>query len=186
MPRKYKEVFSIQTEYKGVKFRSKAEARWAVFFDTLGIKWQYEPEGYTDGTKKYLPDFYLPELGWFLEVKGTGATFDTEKVGLAVRATGKPLIVWRGEPTISWGHDCDTCPRGFEAPIAYVPMASGIAEDHPFWWCECPKCGRFGLTFDAESNRLPCGCNADDRNAGHSAALHRAVTEANTYRFWNP
>lgn len=40
----------IPTEYKGVKFRSKLEARWAVFFDTLGIEWDYEPQGYEIGT----------------------------------------------------------------------------------------------------------------------------------------
>lgn len=37
---------AIQTVYKGYKFRSRLEARWAVFFDALGITWQYEKEGY--------------------------------------------------------------------------------------------------------------------------------------------
>lgn len=61
---------SIETEYKGYKFRSRLEARWAVFFDAAGIKWEYEPEGFvmSDGTK-YLPDFYLPEYDWYVEIK---------------------------------------------------------------------------------------------------------------------
>lgn len=63
----------IQTWYKGIKFRSRTEARWAVFFDKLNIDWQYEVEGYVmnDGTC-YLPDFWLPtfEDGMFVEVKG--------------------------------------------------------------------------------------------------------------------
>lgn len=60
----------IQTVYKGYKFRSRLEARWAVFFDALGIEWQYEPEGYQlpDGTW-YLPDFYLPEFSSTIEIK---------------------------------------------------------------------------------------------------------------------
>ena len=43
------ELRAIQTEYKGYRFRSRLEARWAVFFDTLGVKWEYEPEGYDLG-----------------------------------------------------------------------------------------------------------------------------------------
>lgn len=61
----------IETIYKGYRFRSRLEARWAVFFDHLRIRYEYEPEGYEmdDGTR-YLPDFYLPEFGYYVEVKG--------------------------------------------------------------------------------------------------------------------
>jgi hypothetical protein len=52
----------IETIYKGYRFRSRLEARWAVFFDALGIEWEYEPEGFEfeDGTR-YLPDFVIKE-----------------------------------------------------------------------------------------------------------------------------
>ena len=62
---------AIETKYNGYKFRSRLEARWAVFFDEMGIKYEYEPEGFemSDGTK-YLPDFYLPALDYYIEVKG--------------------------------------------------------------------------------------------------------------------
>ena len=48
----------IETEYKGYRFRSRLEARWAVFFDACGVRWEYEPEGIilSDGSW-YLPDF---------------------------------------------------------------------------------------------------------------------------------
>lgn len=64
---------AIPTRYKGYNFRSRLEARWAVFFDALGIKWEYEPEGYelSDGTR-YLPDFRLnlpSGLTTWIEVK---------------------------------------------------------------------------------------------------------------------
>lgn len=36
----------IDTYYKNYKFRSRHEARWAVFYDFLGIKWEYEIEGF--------------------------------------------------------------------------------------------------------------------------------------------
>jgi hypothetical protein len=63
---------AIETRYNGHRFRSRLEARWAVFFDRLGVEWEYEPEGFElkDGTK-YLPDFYLPKFegGCWVEVK---------------------------------------------------------------------------------------------------------------------
>ena len=48
----------IETLYHGYRFRSRLEARWAVFFDSLGVKYEYEPEGFKlpDGSM-YLPDF---------------------------------------------------------------------------------------------------------------------------------
>jgi hypothetical protein len=57
--------------YSGVTMRSKLEARWAIIFDLLGINWDYEPCHYEVGPGLgYLPDFYLPELELWAEVKG--------------------------------------------------------------------------------------------------------------------
>jgi hypothetical protein len=72
---------SLPTYYEGITFRSRLEARWAIVFDELGIKWEYEPEGieidasptnerYLNLPFGYLPDFYLPEFGCIVEVKG--------------------------------------------------------------------------------------------------------------------
>ena len=69
---------AIQTNYAGHRFRSRLEARYAVFFDTLNIAWEYEAQGYEvedrlnfgTGTGRYLPDFWLPEHGIHAEVKG--------------------------------------------------------------------------------------------------------------------
>lgn len=63
-------IKAIETQYKGYRFRSRLEARWAVFFDALGLAWEYEPEGFDlgDGVR-YLPDFWLPELDCYAEVK---------------------------------------------------------------------------------------------------------------------
>lgn len=62
----------IETTYKGCRFRSRLEARWAVFFDTVGIKWQYEPQGFqTEAGVRWLPDFFLPTTATWVEVKGS-------------------------------------------------------------------------------------------------------------------
>lgn len=89
----------IQTRYAGHRFRSRLEARWAVFFDAMRIRWEYEPQGYviTDPweteARAYLPDFYLPELDIWAEVKGDPAGVDWPLWGTAVDAmarTGLP------------------------------------------------------------------------------------------------
>lgn len=60
----------IETTYRGCRFRSRLEARWAVFFDFLEIEWRYEPERYGTELSTYLPDFYLPRTKTWVEVKG--------------------------------------------------------------------------------------------------------------------
>lgn len=53
----------IPTRYAGCHFRSRLEARWAVFFDRLGVAWQYEPEGFDlGGAGWFLPDFRVGTL----------------------------------------------------------------------------------------------------------------------------
>lgn len=65
-----KDIPAIQTLYDGVEFRSRLEARWAVFFNSIGVKWLYEPEGFElEDCGSYLPDFYLPYFESYFEVK---------------------------------------------------------------------------------------------------------------------
>lgn len=65
---------AIETEYAGCRFRSRTEARWAVFFDARGWRWEFEPEGFELPSGRYLPDFRVWTKGthsdplWF-EVK---------------------------------------------------------------------------------------------------------------------
>ena len=73
-------IKAIETVYAGCRFRSRLEARWAVFLDAMGIAWQYEAQGYelndrlgvmrADTAIYYLPDFWLPEFNLHAEVKG--------------------------------------------------------------------------------------------------------------------
>lgn len=61
----------IPTPYDGVKYRSRTEARWAVFFKHLHIKCEYEVQGFDIGDgEAYLPDFIvlLSDIVW-TEVK---------------------------------------------------------------------------------------------------------------------
>lgn len=60
----------IKTRYKGYSFRSRTEARYAVAFDSIGVPWEYEVQGFDlgDGVR-YLPDFWMPSLDLYIEVK---------------------------------------------------------------------------------------------------------------------
>lgn len=102
----------IETRYKGYRFRSRLEARWAVFFDALGIEWEYEPEGFEldDGTR-YLPDFFVRAnaasgaakrhagAGYWVEIKGFGPTFqESESLARLCEQTGHHGYLFCGLP----------------------------------------------------------------------------------------
>lgn len=66
-------VESLPTVYRGNTFRSALEASWAATLDSLSLRWEYEPKTVTlPSGEKYLPDFHLPDIGTWIEVKGTG------------------------------------------------------------------------------------------------------------------
>jgi len=66
---------SMRTEYCGHNFRSRLEARWAVFFNEMTIEWEYEKHKFS----RYTPDFYLPRFDVFLEVKPLWNVADVER-----------------------------------------------------------------------------------------------------------
>ena len=105
-------IKAIQTEYKGYRFRSRLEARWAVFFDACNLRWEYEPEGFElPNGQFYLPDFLLHGCGGrcpeslYVEVKGKMTEADAEKIyqfsgitGRDIREVVNPILVVAGIP----------------------------------------------------------------------------------------
>lgn len=98
---------AIQTEYKGYKFRSRLEARWAVFFDSIGLEWRYEMQGFDLNGIWYLPDFYIRDVPWtkvdqprsmFVEIKPKFPS-ETEmiKARLLALMSNKPCLMLYGE-----------------------------------------------------------------------------------------
>ena len=101
-------IQAIETYYKGYRFRSRLEARWAVFFDECGVVWEYESQGYkcSDGTC-YLPDFLLHNVAGrvngdlYVEVKGQMNDADAKKIKTFVaegmtedkRYTNTPILI---------------------------------------------------------------------------------------------
>lgn len=87
-------VKGIPTVYKGIRMRSRLEARYAAFFDELNWPWEYEPVD-LDG---YIPDYIIGfEHGELLfEVKGP----DEELAGAELKLE---LSGWQGGAIIAAG-----------------------------------------------------------------------------------
>jgi hypothetical protein len=94
-------IRAIETAYKGYRFRSRLEARWAVFFDALGVRWEYEPEGFDLGPDGwYLPDFWLPGPRMWAEVKASHLNvLEIAKTRALANGTGYPVLRLVGTPT---------------------------------------------------------------------------------------
>lgn len=99
-------ISPIQTRYKGHRFRSRLEARWAVFLDHLSILWEYETEGFEfPNGVRYLPDFWLPKSGVFLEIKRGGLSWGERE---AEHHKVESLAVYEGVSAfIAYGHPGD-------------------------------------------------------------------------------
>lgn len=107
---------AIETIYKGYYFRSRLEARWAVFFDALELPFGYEPEGFDIGGLRYLPDFrmslkvyvlnsdqhlYIDSYTLFFECKPSGIFLnerDRLKIGSFAKAYNYGIVACFSDP----------------------------------------------------------------------------------------
>ena len=135
-------VKAIETVYRGYRFRSRLEARWAVFFDAIGAEWEYEPEGFvlSDGTK-YLPDFLLHNVYGrgaseiYIEIKGVLTDEDLHKISKFSFGSGKgkdgvaenPIIIFGKIPEERWI-------EGFWSE-RWSPKGGIEKEYNPGHWC---------------------------------------------------
>ena len=137
-------IKAIETYYKGYRFRSRLEARWAVFFDALGIEYMYEPEGLIlpDGTL-YLPDFYLPKCKTFFEVKGLMNGKDMHKIEQLIQS-GNRVVIGYDAANDEAGLVFSACDYWGEggADGAGGPMYS-LASCEDSVLCRCHDCGEY-------------------------------------------
>jgi len=163
------------TEYAGRTFRSRTEARWAVFFDALGLAWEYEEHGHdlTVGKRRvsYLPDFYLPDVwgqtgkGVWFEVKGAAPTPEEKRLAQALaKASGVDCYIASGgipSPSQVTGSRVLLSPGridGFHPRARRGVPDSGkmtVAE----CWTQC-ECGAIGIQRNGLAGRMGCGTSA--------------------------
>jgi hypothetical protein len=121
------DIESIETVYNNIAFRSRLEARWAIFWDTLNVKYEYEPEKFDLGEIKYIPDFWLPEIEKWVEIKGQMPN-DTEvkKAHLLSTKTQQDIVIFSGLVQFQT-FMCEYC-----AGSHYVTLPSGVGITY-FW-----------------------------------------------------
>jgi hypothetical protein len=199
-------ITPIETLYKGYRFRSRLEARWAVFFDAMGIQWRYEVQGldlpewvgrgpnafYCDdgsirsfsfiAAQKYLPDFYLPELDYWIEVKGdvsNDADVFTKPRLLSHHSSSRVFVVsdFPAEQDL----------RDFEIyDFGFIWSVVGGAIDDPYLWGVCEYCGKAGIGFSGLGERLLIGelqlgwehACYHGKGKGHDARMHPRLLAA--------
>lgn len=91
--------------YNDLRFRSRLEAQWACYFEALRIEFDYEPTCFTltDG-RFFTPDFYLPALDVYLEVKPDTAMIRDAERDKADRLAGERETgrVWLSHGAPPW------------------------------------------------------------------------------------
>ncbi len=152
----------IETIYKGFRFRSRIEARWATFYDSLGIEWEYEKEGYDLGNGiLYLPDFYIPHLDCFIEIKGEyPGQKDQDKISILAQESKKNVYVFTGQIEIPYGEKYNP-DKSFVYSCFVDNNIYCVSWDNEQHWCECRFCGFLGTEWSGMVNRLPCVCGSD-------------------------
>ena len=182
--------------YKGRGFTSATEARWAAFFDALGVEWQYGTGG-----------LGLEKAGW------CGGLFYLPRLNCWIEARPWPEGLQHGEfwpRHLAWAHgpDCRLLFPEFErlfvicgAPRVHAPEPRGLtdgadepdlfgarplayeafADERPgYLWCECPRCGAIGIELEGRVDLLcECYAHAQDKfsnplSARLLAAYHAA------------
>lgn len=175
----------IETVYKGYRLRSRLEARWAVFYDALKIEWQYEPEGFDLGEAGwYLPDFYLPQLRCWIEIKPEMPKYNPHdsaviKADAFSKLINAPLFLFFGNIPYP---DPSKAPES-DRDSSHLFFAGGW--DSYYWWCRCNNCGQLGIEFEGRSARLSCNCYGDsDKERNYDAPeLVKAYEAARQARF---
>lgn len=162
-------ITAIETQYAGCRFRSRLEARWAVFFDRLGIRWEYEPQGFAGPGWRYLPDFYLPQIngGLWFEVKPDNPAITENPAWIKlVEGTKKELIVaygmWRPGHDIVWGSiRIDGWMESYQPDLCYEGETVGW--DHGRAFTKCFGCDTVGIAWQGRLERVECTCQPTDK-----------------------
>lgn len=184
-------IKAIETKYNGYRFRSRLEARWAVFFDEIDVAYEYEPEGFdlngvfselfpgknASENLWYLPDFYLPEYGWYVEIKPSG-NLEEQNVSLAkctLLAHQKQIFIIIGSPGVG--------------SYAVYPLNPVERPTQSFTFSTGRKCDRLWLSCDDEGAYEALNCETcwspkcGDKAPWNHLGMDRAYEVARSARF---
>lgn len=133
----------IRTEFSGISFRSRQEAKWARTFTTLKLAWDYEP----DELGGWIPDFDL--------------RFSKKPILVEVKALNEDIYEAKAKIDRCWPGDAVVAVSGESCCIGEIYEAETGWDRAIMGWCT--KCLR--PTICSESGRWGCrNCGADSRS----------------------
>lgn len=171
----YQKNLAVKTIYKDILFRATLEATWAAFFDYLNIKWEYEPfysdVDYFGGLTDYKIDFFLEEIGVYVEVKpfpwSKLSSSHIEKARGWAKEFGDVLFLI-GPPSIpkeaSDKHHL----------LIYSPELKRTFHQDQVRWCRCPRCGKVDLSPEGG---IPSDCRSTCFSKGPEENLFGEITD---------
>lgn len=129
-------IAAIPTTYRGIRMRSRLEAKWASIFDALGWEWEYEPIDLNG----WIPDFVFPNHPFFkrpllAEIKPIFAkdTAVINKIEDAMNAPPRAEQRALGRPEGAW--DKWHAERPYDLAIfGAAPSAHWYLLDGGGWW----------------------------------------------------
>jgi len=192
-----KEIKPIETQYGGYKFRSRTEARWAVFFDTIGFKWQYEEDGYELANGRwYLPDFKIitpNQKIYYCEVKPIEFdNFENDNIydyRLFTKLVNKPIIILTGQPSymayhlVSQKHELPVnLPNEPKCSVFslvffkdWEPYIGNVGDDNAYWI--------HYFTLDENSGHWHLNCDERAARKAFGDKYIKAINAAKMERF---
>lgn len=175
----------IETAYAGCRFRSRLEARWAVFFDSLRISWEYEPQGFMIDGVLYLPDFYLSEQKLWVEVKPPSPD-EVDPEGMSRWRTFAEKIIHFGDRAALFAGNI---PAPDDADAWSRDLVITIEGNTGYAWCACTSWKHFDVQYEGRDRRMRCGCAPCDPDGrweygpGPAKPLRDAYEAARSARF---
>lgn len=167
------------TLYKGYQFRNDVEARWAIFFDTLGVDWEYEEVGRrVFDCSFYLPDFRLVLPGqepvyveiWEDDFEGIEDS-QSEKRWLFTQIYNANVLVLTGMPELrKYKLITPQC-----SPNGHIPV---ILRDCPSFVCAVEEKRLHLVKFDDESGRVGADVHANKAIETFGGRLLLAIENA--------
>lgn len=119
---------AIPTEYKGIQFRSRTEARWAAFFDEMRWKWEYEPYDLNG----WIPDFELNAgKKRLVEVKPSSTNSELRPFAKSQQLSRCPdgTLLLGSHPLWHCGPDEDECVLGIDIQAFDWILESASSEE---------------------------------------------------------
>lgn len=121
------------TKYKRILYRSRLEARWAVFFTVLRVSFEYEQYVFKTTEGGYMPDFFIEKTGWFIEIKPTKPTVEEIRKAQSVSRQGNKIVILWWDDT---GNKLQTMFFVLNEVIKYEPvyqLRSPYWQKRPKW-----------------------------------------------------